>query len=87
MNDIFRKKRARFSLLEALEMADGYPLAVEVLRSYVSDMIKPPMRDAEWNDLIEAAWADDLISQVPSKLDKELVQYAITERGQAVKRN
>ena len=68
-------------------MADGYPLADSVLRSYLRDLVKPPMKDAEWRDLTDDAIAHDLIVAVPSKLDDELVQYAITERGQAVKRN
>ena len=85
--DPFRKKKATFALLEALEMADGWPLADGVLRSYVSDMLKPPMKDAEWDALIASAKGEELIATVPSKLDKELVQYAITERGQAIKRN
>jgi hypothetical protein len=85
--DPFRKKKATTALLEALEMADGYPLADAVLRSYLRDLVKPPMTDAEWKDLIDDAVSHDLIVTVPSKLDDELVQYAITERGQAVKRN
>jgi hypothetical protein len=85
--DPFRKKKATLALLEALEMADGYPLADAVLRTYLRDLVKPPMKDAEWKDLTNDAIANDLIVHVPSKLDDELVQYAITERGQAVKRN
>jgi hypothetical protein len=85
--DPFRKKKATTALLEALEMADGYPLADAVLRSYLGDLVKPPLGNSEWRDLIDDALCHKLISQVPSKLDDELVQYAITERGQAVKRN
>jgi len=85
--DQFRKKKATHALLEALEMADGYPLEESVLRSYLLDLVKPPMKDAEWQGLIEDAMLTDLIVQVPSKLDAELVQYTITERGQSVKRN
>ncbi len=85
--DPFRKKKARRALLEALEMADGYPLADSVLRNYLQDLVKPPMKDTEWKDLIADALQNDLIVQVPNKLDDELVQYAITERGQSVKRN
>lgn len=85
--DIFRKKKATRGLLEALEMADGYPLADAVVRSYLQDLVKPPMKDAEWKDLTADALKNDLMVLVPSKLDPELVQYAITERGQAMKRN
>ena len=45
------------------------------------------MKDAEWKDLIADTLNNDLIVQVPNKLDAELLQYTITERGQAVKRN
>jgi hypothetical protein len=85
--DPFRKKKATTALLEALEMADGYPLADSVVRSYLRDLVKPPMKDAEWKDLIDDALQHELIATVPSKLDDELVQYTITERGQAVKRH
>jgi hypothetical protein len=85
--DLFRKKKATAALLEALEMADGYPLADEVVRSYVKDLVKPPLKDAEWDTLVAAALDADLIAKVPSKLDADLTQYTITERGQAVKRN
>jgi Cys-tRNA synthase (O-phospho-L-seryl-tRNA:Cys-tRNA synthase) len=85
--DPFRKKKARHALLEALEMADGYPLADSVLRSYLQDLVKPPLKDAEWKDLTADALKNDLIVQVPNKLDPEILQYTITERGQAVVRN
>jgi Cys-tRNA synthase (O-phospho-L-seryl-tRNA:Cys-tRNA synthase) len=85
--DPFRKKKARHALLEALEMADGYPLADSVLSSYLQDLVKPPIKDAEWKDLVANALNNELIVQVPNKLDPEIVQYTITERGQAVVRN
>jgi hypothetical protein len=66
-------------------MADGYPLADSVVRSYLQDLVKPPLKDAEWKDMVEDALKNKLIVTVPSKLDDELVQYTITERGQAVK--
>ena len=87
MADIFRKKKATAAMLEALELADGYPLAADVLRGYLKDMVKPPLKDAEWTEITTEALAHDLIVKVPSKLDDDLVQYAITERGQAVRRN
>jgi hypothetical protein len=85
--EAFRKKRAMHALLDALEAADGYPVEVGVLRSYVSDLVKPPLRDDEWETMTGDALKNDLMAKVPNKLDGELVQYTITERGQAVKRN
>jgi Cys-tRNA synthase (O-phospho-L-seryl-tRNA:Cys-tRNA synthase) len=87
MVDVFRKKRATAAMLEALEMADGYPLAEDVLRGYLKDMVKPPIKDAEWKEITQEALAHDLMVRVPSKLDDDLVQFAITERGQALRRN
>jgi hypothetical protein len=85
--EAFRKKRAMSALLDALEAADGYPVEDGVLRSYVSDLIKPPLRDAEWAGMTDEALKNDLMAKVPNRLDDELVQYTITERGQAVRRN
>jgi hypothetical protein len=85
--EVFRKKRAMHALLEALDAADGYPVEDGVLRSYVSDLVKPPLKDSEWNGMTGDALKNDLIAKVPNKLDGDLIQYTITERGQAVKRN
>ena len=80
----FRKKQVVRAVLEALQMADGYPLAVEVIRSYASDLLKPPVTDAEWAASIQEMAEKSLIARVESKFDTELEQYTITERGDAL---
>lgn len=86
MSNPFRKKQATQSLLDTLELAGSYPLEVSVVRNHLKDMVKPQLSDKEWDELITSALNQDLIVQVPSKLDSELIQYTITERGQSLKR-
>jgi len=80
----FRKKQVVAAALDALALADGYPLAADVLRSYVRDLVKPPVTDDEWATLLPDLQGDNLIALVPCKFDKELVQYTLTERGDAL---
>jgi hypothetical protein len=80
----FRKKQVMAAVLEALAMADGYPLAVEVLRSYVRDLVKPPVSDEEWRACVDEMAKREYIARVESKFDAELEQYTLTERGDAL---
>jgi hypothetical protein len=83
----FRKKHVVAAVLEALAMADGYPLAVDVVRSYVRDLVKPPVSDEEWRACVDELAKRELIAHVPSKFDPELEQYTITERGEALRQS
>jgi len=80
----FRKKQVVGAVLEALAMADGYPLAVDVVRSYVRDLVKPPVSDAEWRACVDEMARQGFIARVESKFDAELEQYTLTERGDAL---
>lgn len=83
----FRKKQVVSAVLEALAMADGYPLAEEVVRSYARDLVKPPVNDEEWADVLADMEHGKFITRVPSKFDDELVQYTIAERGDALRKS
>ena len=83
----FRKKHVVAAVLEALAMADGYPLAEEVVRSYARDLVKPPVPDAEWADVLADMEQGKYITRVPSKFDDELVQYTLAERGDALRKS
>lgn len=83
----FRKKQIVSAVLEALAMAQGYPLANEVLRSYARDLVKPPVTDAEWKDVVDEMESKDYIAKVESKFDDELEQYTLTERGDALRKS
>jgi len=85
--NVFRKKQVVAAVLEALSMADGYPLAVEVLRSYVRDLVKPPVSDEEWRACVDEMAKNGFIARVDSKFDPDLEQYTITERGDALRQS
>ena len=68
-------------------MADGYPLAVDVLRGYARDLVKPPVSDAEWQAVVDEMGSKDYIAKVESKFDEELEQYTLTERGDALRKS
>ncbi len=80
----FRKKQVTGAVLEALKLAEGYPLAVEVMRTYARDLVKPPVTDVEWSTAITTMEKNSLIARVESKFDADLEQYTITERGDAL---
>lgn len=80
----FRKKQVMGAVLEALAMADGYPLAVDVVRAYVRDLVKPPVGDEEWRACVDEMDRQGFIARVESKFDAELEQYTLTERGDAL---
>ena len=82
--DTLRKRKATTALLQALALADGYPLADVVVRSHASDYVKPALTDEEWQALTQTCLNGNMIRKVPSKLDEDLVQYTITERGEAI---
>jgi hypothetical protein len=85
MNSV-RKKLIRQTLLETLKHAQGYAVPEESLRPHVDALIRPPLSDAEWNSAITemADPSRGLIAAVPSDLDPDLKQWAITERGRTV---
>jgi hypothetical protein len=83
----FRKKHVMSAVLEALAMADGYPLAADVMRSYARDLVKPPVTDEEWAAVLVEMENGKFITRVPSKFDDELVQFTIAERGEALRQS
>jgi len=85
MNPV-RKKLIRQTLLEALKHAHGFAVPEESLRPHVDALIRPPLSNEEWNAAILELSHESrgLIVQVPSDLDPDLKQWAITERGRTL---
>jgi hypothetical protein len=71
----------RRTILETLKNAQGYAVEVSILRNFVSTLLRPPVTDEEWTNHIGWLVKGGLIALVPSDLDDEVQQYAITERG------
>ena len=81
-----RKRLAKQNLLQALVWADGFAVPEATLRPHVDAMVRPPLKDAEWADLITDLSTGEypLIKQIPDELDPKLIQWAITARGKTV---
>jgi hypothetical protein len=80
----FTKQRAIIAILETLHHCGGYALETHVLQQHVSDLIKPPIADDVWSELINELVDKHLIVAVDHDLDDTLVQYALTGKGKAV---
>lgn len=79
-----RKKLIRQNVLEALKWADGFAVIADALRSHVDAMVRPPISEEEWTETIQWLVENGCIALVEASFDKELIQYAITERGRVL---
>lgn len=80
----FRKSDIARSILETLQHAQGYAVPEVGLRPQVSGLVRPPATDDEWTAAIDMLAGREAIAAIPSELDPELKQWAITERGRVL---
>lgn len=80
----FRKTDIARSILETLKHAQGYAVPEVALRPQVSGLVRPPATDDEWTAATDMLAAREAIAAIPSELDPELKQWAITERGRVL---
>lgn len=79
-----RQADLRRTTLEVLEMAGGYALPESSLRGQVNDLSRPPVGDAEWEELMEWLQRNRAISNVPNELDPDVAQWTLAERGRVM---
>jgi hypothetical protein len=81
-----RKQTLLRTILECLRFAQGYAVLEEALRPQVDALMRPPTTEEEWEGAIKDLSHESrgAIVAVESGLDKELVQWAITERGRVL---
>jgi hypothetical protein len=80
----FRKSDIARAILQTLKHAQGYAVPEPSLRPQVDGMLRPPAKDDEWSAAIDMLAAREAVAAIPSELDPELKQWAITERGRVL---
>lgn len=80
----FRKSDIARAILQTLKHAHGYAVPEASLRPQVDGLVRPPAKAEEWTAATDMLAAREAIVKVPSDLDEELVQWAITERGRVL---
>jgi hypothetical protein len=80
----FRKADIARSILETLKHAQGFAVPEASLRPQVDGMLRPPADDAEWTAAVDMLAGRESIVAIPSDLDPDLKQWAITERGRVL---
>jgi hypothetical protein len=80
----FRSRQLRRSILETLAMAKGYALESTALRTFVDDLLRPPVEIMEWNEAINWLGLGEYIRLVPNDMDTTMKQWCITERGKTL---
>jgi hypothetical protein len=82
--NFLRTKAIRRAVLDALKMAGSYALPDETLRKHVGDLERPQPSDEEWSLAVDWLETNQFIAAIPSDLDPDLKQWAITERGRTI---
>jgi hypothetical protein len=80
-NNPVRRKQVLRTVLTTLKFASPYALPAEAMWENVNDLLSPPLRWGERGPVITQLKNQKLVTQVEDSLDKELIQYALTELG------
>lgn len=79
-----RTKQIRRAALEALKPASPYALPESTMLSFVDDLVKPPLSDAERKETL--AWLADgkFAVRTAGALDPDAPEWVITELGKSL---